>query len=147
MAKKIRNISQLKRALNNVMFVSLNKMADEVKKQIYDFIKYYYNEYTPEFYERTYKFLNSLVKTPVYKDGDTWKVMIYIDTSIQYYNGWTVLGTSEAANRGWHGWPPHLGMSGGIHFWDEAKTVVLSPDFMSQFAKFLKHNGLNVKIK
>lgn len=144
MAQIIRSISQLESSMDKIVAFAVDKMADKVKKVIQEYVTKYYKEYTPELYQRTWTFLNSVTRTDVVRTGNGWQAIVYVDTAIGYYNGWTVLGTAEAADRGWHGWPPHLGMSGGICFWEEAKAIILSPEFKSMFAGFLKSKGLNV---
>lgn len=146
MAQIIRNIAQLQSALDKYAAYAVDKMADEVKKKIDEFIKYYYQEYTPEIYQRTWKFLNSVTRTDVYKDGNAWCAEVYIDTSITYKNDWTMEGTALQANEGWHGWY-HAVQVGDSHFWDDAMEEIHSPEFINKFADFLRSKGLKVTIK
>lgn len=146
MAQIIKNISQLQNVMDKYAAYVTDKMADGVKRTIEEFIKFYYQEYTPEFYSRTWEFLNSVVKTDVVKRGNSWCAEVYIDTSITYDNGWTMRGTAEQANEGWHGW--HHGVQvGDSHFWDNAMEEIHSPEFINKFADFLRSKGLNVTIK
>ena len=146
MAQIIKSISQLQSALDKYAAYATDKMTDEVKKKIEEFIKYYYQEYTPEQYTRVWNFLNSVVKTDVYKKGNTWCAEVYIDTSITYKNGWTMEGTAIQANEGWHGWY-HAVQVGDSHFWDDAMEEIHSTEFISKFAGFLRSKGLKVTIK
>lgn len=146
MSKTIKNMAQLQSALDKYAAYVTDKMADEVKRKIEEFIRYYYHEYSPEFYSRTWKFLNSVVKTEAVKNGTAWCAQVYIDTSIIYANGWTMKGTAEQANEGWHGWH-HAVQVGDAHFWDDAMEEIHSPAFINKFAGFLKSKGLNVTIK
>ncbi len=146
MAQVIKNISQLQHALDKYAAYVTDKMADEVKKKIEEFIKYYYDEYSPEFYTRVWNFLNSVVKTEVYKKGNNWYAEVYIDTSITYKNGWTMEGTAIQANKGWHGWH-HSVKVGDSHFWNDAIKEIHSPEFIHKFADFLRNKGLKVTIK
>lgn len=146
MSKTIKNIAQLQSALDKYAAYITDKMADKVKGTIEEFIKYYYHEYTPEFYDRTWNFLNSIVRTEAVKNGDTWCAKVYIDTSITYNNGWTMKGTAEQANEGWHGWY-HAVQVGDSHFWNDAMEEIHSPEFMNQFTDFFRGKGFNVTIK
>ena len=146
MAQIIKSISQLQNALDKYAAYATDKMADEVKKKIEEFIKYYYQEYTPEQYSRVWNFLNSVVKTDVYKRGDTWYSEVYIDTSITYKNNWTMEGTAIQANNGLHGWY-HPVQVGDSHFWNDAIEEIHSPEFVNKFADFLRSKGLKVTIK
>lgn len=143
MSQIIKNISQLQNAMDKYAAYITDKMADGVKRTIEEFIKYYYQEYTPEFYFRVWNFLNSVVKTNVYKNGNAWCAEVYIDTSITYDNGWTMKGTTEYANKGLHG---NIKV-GDSHFWDDAMEEIHSPEFINRFVDFLKSKGLNVTIK
>lgn len=146
MSKTIKSISQLQSALDKYAAFITDKMADKVKEIIEEYIKFYYQEYSPQFYNRVWNFLNSVVKTEAEKHGNSWYAKVYIDTSITYNNGWTMKGTAEQANEGWHGWY-HAVKVGDSHFWDDAMKEIHSPEFMNQFVNFLKSKGLNVTIK
>lgn len=143
MIQTIKNISQLQNALDKYAAYITDKIADGVKRKIEEFIKYYYHEYTPDFYSRTFNFLNSVTRTNTYKNGDSWCAQVYIDTSIAYDNGWTMEGTAEQANKGLHG---NIKV-GDMRFWDEAMEEIHSPDFINRFADFLRSKGIKVTIK
>lgn len=146
MGQIIRNIAQLESALDKYAAYAVDKMADEVKKKIEEFIKYYYQEYSPEVYQRTWEFLNSVTRTEVRKEGNAWCAEVYIDTSIMYKNGWSMEGTAIQANQGLHGWY-HAVKVGDSHFWNDAMEEMHSPMFINKFADFLRSKGLNVTIK
>lgn len=146
MSQTIKNISQLQNAMDKYAAYITDKMADGVKRTIEGFIKFYYQEYSPDFYTRIWNFLNSVVRTNVYKNGNAWCAEVYIDTSITYDNDWTMQGTAEQANKCWHGWY-HAVQVGDSHFWDDAMEEIRSPEFINRFADFLKRKGLNVTIK
>lgn len=143
MSTVIKNISQLQSVMDKYAAYITDKMADGVKRTIEEFIRYYYQEYSPIFYDRTWEFLNSVVKTEAEKYGDTWYAKVYIDPSITYNNGWTMEKTAEQANKGLHG----NTKVGDSHFWDDAMEEIYSPEFINKFANFLRSKGLNVTIK
>lgn len=143
MSQTIKNISQLQNAMDKYAAYITDKMADKVKRTIEEFIRYYYQEYSPELYSRTWQFLNSVVRTDAVKKGNIWCAEIYIDTSITYDNDWMMKGTAEYANEGLHG----NVKVGDMRFWDDAMEEIRSPEFINRFADFLRNKGLNVKIK
>lgn len=126
-----------------------NKVAGLVEDKLYDFIKEYYREYTPEQYERTWKFLNSLVKTKAELVGNKWVATVYIDTSVQYpsmWNGehWDMGNTAYMANEGRHG----DRTVGSMRFYDDAYKEILSDKHLtSSLAAFIKKQGLSVTYK
>lgn len=126
-----------------------NRVTDLVKDKLYDFIKEYYQEYSPEQYERTWKFLNSLVQTKAELVGNKWIATVYIDTSIQYsstWNGehWDVGNTAYMANKGLHG----NTKVGDQKFFHNAYREILSDKHLtSSLFSFIKKQGLSVKYK
>lgn len=143
MSQIIKNVSQLQNAMDKYAAYITDKMADGVKRIIEEFIKFYYQEYSPEFYSRIFNFLNSVVRTNTYKSGIAWCAEVYIDTSITYDNDWTMKGTVEYANEGLHG----NVKVGDSKFWNDAMEEIYSEEFINRFADFLKSKGLNVTIK
>lgn len=143
MSQIIKNVSQLQNAMDKYAAYITDKMADGVKRTIEEFIKFYYQEYSPEFYSRIFNFLNSVVRTNTYKSGNAWCAEVYIDTSITYDNDWTMKGTVEYANEGLHG----NVKVGDSKFWNDAMEEIYSEKFINRFADFLKSKGLNVTIK
>lgn len=146
MSKVIHTIAGLQSAMDKYSAYAVDKMADEVKKKIDEFIRYYYEEYTSEFYHRTWSFLNSVTRTEVKKNGNGWQATVYIDMSHVYYNGWDMAGTVLQASLGLHGWY-HASKVGDARFWDDAMEEIHSPAFINKFAKFLREKGLNVVMK
>ena len=72
MSQVMRNIAQLQNSLDRYATYITDKIADKIKITIEEFIKYYYKEYTPEFYSRVWNFLNSVVRTDVKRIGNSW---------------------------------------------------------------------------
>lgn len=126
-----------------------NRVADLVKDKLYDFIKEYYHEYSPAQYERTWKFLNSLVQTKAELVGNKWVATVYIDTSIQYpstWNGehWDMGNTAYMANEGMHG----DRTVSNLRFFDNAYEEILADKHLtSSLVAFMKKQGLSVKYK
>lgn len=148
MAKVFKNIAQLQAAVDKYLYYAVDKVADEVQKKIEEFIKYYYQEFSPEQYQRLYKFLNSVVATQPKKVDNGWQVEVYIDTSIKYPStwkgeNWNMGNTAYFANMGRHG----NTKVGDQKFWDDAIEEIQSPEFLNKFAEFLRAKGLNITIK
>lgn len=141
-----KNTKSLKAINDKYAEYACNKVAEMVKKKLDEFIRYYYHEYSPEQYERTWSFLNSVVKTSAQKQGNTWVATVYIDTSIQYssyWNGehWNMGNTAYFANEGQHGRYYNSGSS----FFDDAYNEIMNDEHLtSNLASFLKKNGINV---
>lgn len=144
-----KNTKSLKAINDKYAEYACNKVAELVKKKLDEFIKYYYQEYSPEQYDRTWAFLNSVVKTSAKKQGNTWVATVYIDTSIQYssyWNGehWNMGNTAWQANHGLHGLNPAIKVS-DMHFFDDAYDEIMNDEHLtSSLISFLKKNGINV---
>ena len=113
------------------------------------FIKEYYREFSPQYYDRTWRLLNSVVKTKPKKIKDGYEVEVYIDTSIEYpstWKGepWTMENTMYMANKGQHG-----RFNGGYpHLWDEAYNDTYdSEEIIGQFRAFMQSKGINITIR
>lgn len=145
MSQTIKNLAQLNSAMEKYCYYLVDKVGQQVKEKIDEFIKYYYSEYSPEIYSRTWSFLNSVVKTEPQKINGGYRVEIYIDTSLVYKNGWTMLGTAIQANEGWHGWY-HAVQVGDSHFWDDAMEEI--PGIIAKaFAEFAGRKGISISMK
>lgn len=149
MSQTIRNLAQLNKALEKQCYYLADKVADKVKANIEEFIKDYYKEYSPDFYNRTWRLLNSVIKTKPKKIPNGYEVEVYIDTSIEYpsmWNGehWNMGNTMYMANEGHHG----RYATGYPHLWDVAYTDTISNDeIYNQFIDFMENKGIKLTIK
>lgn len=149
MSQTIRNLAQLQKAAEKQCYYLADKVAEKVKANIEEFIKDYYREFKPSQYSRTWRLLNSVVKTKPKKIKGGYEVEVYIDTSIEYpstWKGepWTMENTMYMANQGMHG-----RYDGGYpHLWDEAYSdTVDNEEIISQFRVFMQSKGINIAIK
>ena len=134
--------------LNNDLYAkyACNQIAQLVKQKIEEFIKEYYREYSPEQYERTWAFLNSVVKTEAEQVGNKWVARVYIDTSMEYpsYWGdkhWDMGNTAYFANQSRHG----NATVSDMKFFDDAYEDVLNNKHLtSSLAGFLAKQGIKV---
>lgn len=145
MSRTIKNLSQLESAMDKYLYCAVDKIANEAKGKIEEFIKYYYKEYSPEQYQRVWNFLNSVMRTEPQKINGGWQVTVYIDTSIEYSStwkgeNWNVGNTAYFANQGRHG----NKKVGDMCFWDDALEEINSPEFLNKFAGFLREKGIKV---
>lgn len=129
----IKNQEQLRKVLQSYVASALEKTQKEIYDVIQESINEYYREYTPSVYQRTYKFLNSLVKPKVEIDGDTITCEVKLDEEYLRYHypgnpSWkgnvpaTGQDVASWANRdvpgaGNHGYTVDEGRD--IGFWDE----------------------------
>lgn len=142
------NKSQLSKVMDEYLKYAVDHMAQLVKNKIDEYIRLYYHEYSPKEYQRTWNFLNSVVKTEAKKVGDTWTAEVYIDTSIIYKSTWnqkpwTMGNTAYQANQGKHG-----SYQGNVHFFDDAKRDIEDKKHLTNsFANFLKTYGIDVSYR
>lgn len=128
----IKNQEQLRKVLQSYVASALEKTQEEIYDVIQKSINEYYREYTPSFYQRTYKFLNSLVKPKVEIKGNSIECEVKIDENYLRYHylgsnfsyDYPATGNDVAswANRdvpgaGNHGYTVDEGRD--IGFWDE----------------------------
>lgn len=113
----VKNPNQLADALLERYAASaLEKIQQEVYDAIQESIYEYYGEYTPEFYDRKFKFMNSLIKTDIVRKSNTLSCEVKIDENYLRYsypnNGGlqaTGLDVAQWANRNVSGYGNHGG--------------------------------------
>lgn len=76
--------------------------AEKVYKVIEEFVMQYYNDYTPEQYERTYQLLTSLVKSDIRSTGNGVAIDVYFDAGALSYSTGT-WGGEEVLSTALHG--------------------------------------------
>lgn len=115
----IKNTKQLDKIMESYIKSALKKTQDEIALAIQESINEFYKEYSPTFYKRTYKFLNSLVKTDIRRIGNTIQCEVKIDEEYLKYSypnkgfshnlSATGLDVVQWANRDIHGFGNHGG--------------------------------------
>lgn len=127
MAQMIKSMSELKRVLQNRVSQALKMTRDEMFKVFQKHINEYYTEKVfmggtsaiPAMYNRTYKLLNSLIKTDVVQSGYEISCSIEIDQdylNYTYKEGATGFDIATYANTQSHGGT----VSGDIEIWNDA---------------------------
>jgi len=66
--------------------VAVENTRDKIEKVIDKYLRKYYGEYQPEMYLRTSHLLNSLIKTPVTKNGNEIRASVYFDANALNYS-------------------------------------------------------------
>ena len=161
MATIVKNIDELQRLLEQRATFALKSTQQIVYDCIQESIIEYYHEKvfsggtssTPKVYDRTWKLLNSLVKTNIVKVGNTIQCEVKIDDSYLTYQ--------YPGTEGWDGvsatgldvltWNEENGSHGGTvdgdwKIWDEAmRTLGGETGIMAILTSKLKKAGLNIK--
>lgn len=157
----IKSIKDLNRILEQRITLALKQTQQIINDCIQDSINEYYKEKVfrggtsaiPVVYDRTYKLLNSLVKTDVIKNGNTLSCEVKIDED---YLNYQYPGTSNVGNLSATGldiltWNEENGSHGGTvdgdwKIWSEAMQTLSGKDgIMTIFVSKLKKCGINVK--
>ncbi len=145
MAKHIKNMDELAKALQPVMSGMVDELAERVYETLNYFLQEYYNSYDPKSYIRQFDFLRSAVKVEPKVVGNKVTASVYIDTDYMdnYYNA-TGLQVASWANKGLHG-----GLNTGDntpHVWDDTmKTTIENGELLKLAIEHLKSKGFSVR--
>lgn len=115
------------------MLAMMKREAQQLQDMIQLRIDMYYQIYKPKFYERTYKFKNSLAVTPVTYEGGRFKVKVYFKPE-SYYRSWRPEGLEDSEKgfvpslmmTGWHvksGWHKNIENFGQSNFLDKVDII------------------------
>ncbi|MCM1232637.1 MAG: hypothetical protein NC489_21130 [Ruminococcus flavefaciens] len=146
MATVIRSMNDLTKILESRVQKALEMTQQEIYEVIQKHITEYYQEYSPRFYQRTWDFLNSLIKTKVVKSANGLSCTVEIDRAYlsgRYRGGATGLEVATYANEHSHGgvYDDDFGQ-----FWDDAmEELGLEPGIRYLMKNNLKKYGVNVK--
>lgn len=127
----IKNQKDILKVFQSRVSMALKMTRDDIFKVIQSYIVDYYNEPVfrngtsalPMLYDRTYKLLNSLIKTDVVINGNTLSCTIEVDPNYlnyQYIGGISGLDVWLSANEQFHGWS----IEGDIRIWDDALAEI-----------------------
>lgn len=144
MAKPIKNMNELAKALQPVMMGMVNQLADEVYETLNYFLNDYYTGWTPTSYQRTRDFLYSAVKTEAKMKGNKCVASVYIDTdSMDNYVNATGYQVATLANEGMHG---GLSVSHKPHVWNDTMDATINNGSLLKSAiAYLKSKGFSVR--
>ena len=174
MAQKIHNFGDFAEALKPQVVATLEKVADDVKKEIDKAIDKYYSEYDPSarqivgryWYDRTDQLRNCCKVGQPKISGSTITIEVYLDIdSLNYESpGADAYKTVVAANAGLHGgWDVSNFVKGqttwgsiadndgsrwgsGTQIWEEPMNELFNGGkLVTLFKKYAKTYGLNLK--
>lgn len=146
MATVIKSMSDLTKIVESRIQQALKMTQQEIFEVIQQHIADYYHEYTPRMYQRTWEFLDSLIKTNIVKTNGTISCTVEIDKdylSYRYNGGATGLEVATYANQHSHGgvYDDDFGQ-----FWDDAMAELgLEPGIKYLMKKNLKKCGVPIK--
>ena len=144
MAKHIKNMKELAKAMQPVLLKMTNQLADRVYETLNYFLQDYYVGYEPSSYQRTKDFLFSAVKVEAqpYKGGV--KASVYIDTdAMDSYRNVTGYQVAKWANEGLHG---GMEVDHKPHVWqDTMDNTVNNGELLKLAVDYLKSKGFSVR--
>ena len=144
MAKHIRNMNELSKALQPVMLGMVDELAERVYETLNHFILDYYQGWEPKFYQRTEDFLRSAIKVDAepYRGGV--RASVYIDyESMNNYVDATGFQVANWANQGKHG---GLSVNHKPHVWDDTMDETVNNGTLLKMAmEHLKSQGFSVR--
>ena len=146
MAQTIKSMSDLTKVIEPRIQQALKMTQQEIFEVVQQHITDYYHEYSPRMYQRTWEFLNSLIKTEIVKSSNGISCSVEIDKdylSYRYQGGATGLDVVTYANQHSHGgvYDDDFGQ-----FWDDAMAELgLEPGIKYLMKSNLKKCGVPVK--
>jgi hypothetical protein len=145
MAKHIKNMKELNKALQPVMMGMVDKMAERVEQTLNYFLQKYYDSYDPVYYRRTYDFLHSAIKTEAKVIGNKVVASVYIDTdSMDNYYEATGEEVAAWANQGTHGGT--IQGNNTPHVWDDTmRETIENGELLKLAMDYLKSKGFSVR--
>lgn len=145
MAKHIKNMDELAKALMPTMTKMVDALAERVYETLNHFLQEYYNSYDPKSYQRQYDFLRSAVKAEPKIQGNKVIASVYIDTDSMdnYYNA-TGEEVARWANQGTHGGT--IQGNNTPHVWDDTlRETVDNGELLRLAIDYLKSQGISVR--
>ena len=153
MATVIKSMSDLTKTIESRIQQALKITQQEIFEVIQRHITDYYKEPVfrngtsaiPMMYDRTYKLLNSLIKTDIAKSGGTISCAVEIDPNYlnyQYIGGASGLDVMLSAEQAFHGWS----IEGDMRIWsDSLAELGLEPGITYIMKKNMKKCGVPVR--
>lgn len=153
MATVIKSMNNLSKILELRIQQALKMTQQEIFEVIQEHITDYYKEPVfrngtstiPLLYDRTYKLLDSLIKTDIVKSDGTISCTVEIDPeylNYQYMGGISGLDVMLSAEQSFHGWS----VEGDMRIWsDSLAELGLEPGIRYLMKKNLRKCGVPVK--
>lgn len=144
MAKHVKNMSELAKAMQPVLLKMTNQLAERVYETLNYFLQDYYAGYDPTSYQRTKDFLYSAVKVEAepYKGGV--RAAVFIDTdSMNSYANVSGYQVTKWSNEGLHG---GMEVDHKPHVWqDTMDNTVNNRELLKLAVDYLKSKGFSVR--
>lgn len=153
MATVIRSMNGLTKIIELRIQQALKMTQQEIFEVVQQYITDYYKEPVfrngtsaiPSLYDRSYKLLNSLIKTDIIKSGGTISCSVEIDPNYlnyKYMGGVSGLDVMLSADQAFHGWS----IEGDMRIWsDSLAELGLEPGIKYMMKKNLQKCGVPVK--
>lgn len=153
MAQIIKSMSDLTKILESRIQKALEMTQQEIFEVIQQHIIDYYKEPVfrngtsaiPMLYDRSYKLLNSLIKTDIVKSGSTISCAVEIDPNYlnyRYMGGASGLDVMLSSEQAFHGWS----IEGDMRIWDDSmQELGLKPGILYIMKTNLKKCGVPIK--
>ncbi|MCI8572442.1 MAG: hypothetical protein HFI43_13695 [Lachnospiraceae bacterium] len=144
MAKHIKNMNELAKALQPTLLKMTDQLADRVYETLNYYLLNYYTGWTPSSYRRTEDFLHSVVKVNAHPYKGGVKASVYIDyESMDNYVNATGFQVATWANQGKHG---GLSVKHKPHVWqDTMDNTVKNGELLKLAVEYLKSRGISVR--
>ena len=144
MAKHIRNMNELAKAMQPVLLKMTDQLADRVYETLNYFILDYYKGYEPSSYQRTQDYLHSAIKVDAHPYKSGVRATVYIDTdAMNSYRNVSGHQVAEWANEGLHG---GIEVGHKPHVWDDTMRETIDNGELLRLAiDHLKSKGFSVR--
>lgn len=145
MAKHVKNMKELNKALQPVMMRMVDKLAERAEQTLNYFLQKYYDSYDPVCYRRLYDFLHSVIRTEPKVVGNKVVASVYIDTdSMDNYYEATGEEVATWANQGTHGGT--IQGNNTPHVWDDTmRETIENGELLRLALEYLKSKGFSVR--
>jgi len=153
MVQRIKSMSDLTKILESRIKHALKMTQQEIFKVFQEHIKDYYEEPVfrdgtsaiPMMYDRTYKLLNSIIKTDIVKNDNTLSCAVEIDPNYldyKYIGGISGLDVMLSSEQAFHGWS----VEGDMRIWsDSLAELGLEPGIKYLMKMNLRKCGVPLK--
>ena len=144
MAKHVKNMSELTKAMQPVLLKMTNQLADRVYESLNYFLLDYYEGYDPTSYQRTKDFLYSAVKVEAEPYKGSVRAAVFIDTdSMNSYANVSGYQVAKWADDGLHG---GMEVDHKPHVWqDTMDNTVNNGELLKLAVDYLKSKGFSVR--
>lgn len=141
---RVNNMRELQKAAQPILKKMINQMQDEVMVVLEQNIMHYYNGFTPQWYNRTMKFLASAIRIKPQCVNGQCVGAVCMNTNFIYKSGMPADVIMEWANEGLHG---GLDVGDDSKFWDDTMRVLVMEKILIRTAKeCLRKAGFTVEV-